>query len=116
MPNDHPQRNAIGFWKLALGIAFGLWLGVIAIGLTGALAWQHFIGSALLDSVPSQAPANDASQEMFDAYKRNLADIQKRDEEKSANAAKCQFWTQQNATAPSAKSRANVETFCEPRK
>jgi hypothetical protein len=115
--------------KLLLCIALGIWLGFIAIVLTGVLIFK------LLPAEQAQAVTNAATQltapaapkapppsdnPMFDQYKQILRDSEARqaqdaeqaERQRSFNGPKCQFWMQQNQTAPSEKSRASVYQFC----
>lgn len=115
--------------KLLLCIALGIWLGFIAIVLTGVLIFK------LLPAEQAQTVTNAATQltapaapkappqsdnPMFDQYKQILRDSEARqaqdaeqaERQRSFNGPKCQFWMQQNQTAPSDKSRASVYQFC----
>jgi hypothetical protein len=115
--------------KLIVSIALGMWLGFIAIVLTGLLVFK------MLPAEQAQAISNAATQltapappktpvqsenPMFDQYKQILRDSEQRqaqdaeqaERQKSFNGPKCQFWMQQNQTAPSEKSRASVYQFC----
>lgn len=115
--------------NLLLCIALGIWLGFIAIVLTGVLIFK------LLPAEQAQAVTNAATQltapaapkapppsdnPMFDQYKQILRDSEARqaqdaeqaERQRSFNGPKCQFWMQQNQTAPSEKSRASVYQFC----
>jgi hypothetical protein len=118
--------------KLIICIALGVWLGFIAIAVTVALAFNTTLASQsiVLGNVVSQfksvttgsrPPAQPASENtMFDKYKQNLLDTQAQQaqeqtqaaQEKRLNGPKCQFWMQQNQTAPSEKTRTNVSQFC----
>jgi uncharacterized iron-regulated membrane protein len=118
--------------KLIICIAVGVWLGFIAIAVTVGLAYTTTLASQVsaLSSVVSQfkaatlgsrPPAQPASENpMFDKYKQNLQDSQAQQaleqnqaaQEKRLSAPKCQFWLQQDQTAPSEKTRANVSQFC----
>jgi len=72
---------------------------------------------------PQVRPAPGTSPEqntMFDQYQQNLrnqearqADDEARSNPRNLSNGKCQFWLQQNQTAPSEKSRANVAQFCD---
>lgn len=101
-------------------IALGIWLGFLAIALTLWLGYKLFFNTPLPTLAPAPpppamgAPAPDDSSAMFDQYKDNL-----RRQEQSQGAAqshdqdpKCQFWLQQDRTAPTDKSRTNVLKFC----
>jgi hypothetical protein len=115
--------------KLMLCIALGIWLGFIAIVLSAVLVFK------LLPAEQAQALSNAAAQltappapkapaqsdnPMFDQYKQMLRDSEQRqaqdaeqaERQKAFNGPKCQFWMQQNQTAPSEKSRASVYQFC----
>lgn len=115
--------------KLMLCIAVGIWLGFIAIALTGWLIYKALPADqaqALNDAAvqTTTAPAAKAKPEndnpMFDQYRQILRDSEARqaqeaeqaERQRSFNGAKCQFWTQQNQTAPSEKSRAGIYQFC----
>ncbi|MEA9978502.1 hypothetical protein QN382_18255 [Pseudomonas sp. 10B1] len=79
-------------------------------------------GSAAYESTsePEQAPELESNNSMFEKYKQNLQDTQARQDddqvktarEKRISGPKCQFWQQQDQTAPSEKTRANVNLFC----
>jgi hypothetical protein len=115
--------------KLVLSIAVGIWLGFMAVLLTVWLIYKA------LPAEQTQALANAASQwvtppapkakpetdnPMFDQYRQILRDSETRqaqeaeqaERQRSFNGPKCQFWMQQNQTAPSEKSRASVYQFC----
>lgn len=115
--------------KLIVSIAAGIWLGCLAVGLTGWLIYK------ILPAEQSQALSNAASQltsppaakakpesdnPMFDQYRQILRDSDARqaqeaeqaERQRSFNGPKCQFWMQQNQTAPSEKSRAAIYQFC----
>lgn len=157
--------------KLILCIALGVWLGCVAVAVTGMFAYKSLIASeigavAAVSSVssvsaavnqlklhaphkaapassqpnpPSQStqpsqysvqPQSSSGQEddsdqssdnpMFEKYKQNLIDTQARQDDEEAKLArdkrisgpKCQFWLQQDQTAPSEKTHANVNMFC----
>lgn len=123
---------------LALGVALGLWLGFIAIGLTLWGVWQFVpevrepvsaaISQPLIPPAAPQAPAtrrpgaqeqSPEQNQMFEQYQQSLQTRQAEDAIDSAEQnlrnlsnPKCQFWLQQNRTAPTEKSRANVLEFC----
>ncbi|MFJ4373822.1 hypothetical protein ACIP1T_14555 [Pseudomonas japonica] len=123
---------------LIVAVALGLWLGFVAIGLTLWGAWQllpslHEPVTAALSQPLAPPPAQQppatrqpgAAQQspeqnrMFEQYQqalqtRQIEDAQNRAEENPRNLSnpKCQFWLQQNRTAPTEKSRANVLEFC----
>jgi hypothetical protein len=70
-------------------------------------------------ATPAPTTAQDGQAEMFERYKDIL---HKQELQQAADAAqgnprnlnspKCQFWLQQNRTAPTEKSQANVLEFC----
>lgn len=123
---------------LAVGVALGLWLGFIAISLTLWGVWQFVpevrepvaavISQPLTPPAPAQPPAarrpgaeeqSTEQNRMFEQYQQSLQSQQIEDAVDSAEQnprnlsnAKCQFWLQQNRTAPTEKSRANVLEFC----
>ena len=111
--------------QLILCLAFGLWLGALAIAATAWLALQLWPQSLepLAQAVqpPATAPAPvpvDAQQAMFERYQQNLQrqqapNVQERAVElRNLNDPKCQFWLQQHRTAPTANSQAHVTEFC----
>ncbi|MFE1817278.1 hypothetical protein ACFW6L_30250, partial [Pseudomonas otitidis] len=73
----------------------------------------------LYPAAPAPAQPADAQAEMFERYKVILQEQQARQAADAAqgnprnlNNPKCQFWLQQNRTAPTDKSQANVLEFC----
>ncbi|WP_407315752.1 hypothetical protein [Pseudomonas sp. nanlin1] len=132
MPRPAHRRSlavSLDAVKLTLCIAVGLWLGGVAIGLSAYWLVPHWFSAppvaaaAVAPSAPAPAlqrppPAPD-SNGMFEQYQDNLQRQEQRQFEDQAlsnprNQAnpKCQFWLQQNQTAPSEKSRANINQFC----
>ncbi|MNG88879.1 hypothetical protein D3C76_518000 [compost metagenome] len=129
MPRHRELRVTVRPLPLILSVALGLWLGVVAVFMTLWLAQQIWPDplnpqaqatepTAANPATPS-APAVDVSGEMFGRYKDIL---HKQELQQAAEAAqgnprnldnpKCQFWLQQNRTAPTDKSQANVLEFC----
>ncbi|MEQ7919176.1 hypothetical protein ABQX22_08275 [Xanthomonas sp. WHRI 1810A] len=115
--------------KLVLSIALGIWLGCMAIALTGLLLFKllpaeqtRALENAATQLTAPTAPKAPAPPDapMFDQYKQILRDSEQRqaqdaeqaERQKSFNGPKCQFWMQQDRTAPSEKSRASVYQFC----
>jgi hypothetical protein len=129
MPNSsHRELNAsVHPLKLILCIALGIWLGMAAVALTGVLVFralpeaqsQAVTSVATRLSTPKAAPA-EAEKTMFEKYEQSLRESEARQameqtqeqQQKSFSAPKCNFWLQQDRTAPSDKSRANVIQFC----
>ena len=123
------QLNAL---QLTGSIALGMWLGFIAIVLTVWLVSRLFFSEQLapvaaaveqlatppvvtrpVPDIPAQSP-------LFEQYEENLRrneQAQRLDQARASNRnlanPKCQFWLQQDQTAPSEKSRANVLQFCD---
>jgi hypothetical protein len=123
------QLNAL---HLTASIAIGLWLGFIAIALTCWLAARLLFSEQLAPVaqaveqlakppvVTQPAPDIPAQSPIFEQYEENLRkneQAQRLDQARSSHRnlsnAKCQFWLQQDQTAPSEKSRANVLQFCD---
>ena len=119
----------IGPLKLVLCIAAGIWLGVVALGLTGWMLFKTLpaeqtqaLGKAAteLTAPPAAQVKPEADNPMFDRYRQTLRDSEARqaqeaeqaERQRSFNGPKCQFWMQQNQTAPSDKSRAAIYQFC----
>lgn len=125
--------------RLVLIIALGIWLGFMALALSGWVIYQTLYASApppveisnvithpVLRDLPPPAlpnapsdPALSTQSSMFEQYQQNLsrqelagAVEQARTNPENFSNPKCQFWLQQAQTAPSDKSRANVLMFC----
>ncbi|MDH0748161.1 hypothetical protein N5D61_17710 [Pseudomonas sp. GD03842] len=113
---------------LVLSIAAGIWLGGLAVMLTG---WSIYTmlpaekAQALNDAAnrmtrPVEQTQPESDNPMFDQYRQRLRDSEARQAQeaedaeraRSFNGPKCQFWMQQNQTAPSEKSRAAIYQFC----
>ena len=118
--------------QLTGSIALGMCLGFIAIVLTVWLVSRLFFSEQLapvaaaveqlakppvvtrpVPDIPAQSP-------LFEQYEENLRrneQAQRLDQARASNRnlanPKCQFWLQQDQTAPSEKSRANVLQFCD---
>lgn len=115
--------------KLVACIAIGIWLGFIAVALTGLLIYKALPASdtqvmsnaaAQLSAPPTAKVTPEAEKTMFEKYEQSLRESEARQaweqaqeqQQKNFNAPKCNFWIQQDQTAPSEKSRANVSQFC----
>ena len=109
-------------------IAAGLWLGCMAIALTGWLLYRT-LGPAPLAPVVNDlrqiiqpqppVPTPEAGNVMFEQYQQSLyqSEQQQRLDQARSNYRNlsnptCQFWLQQDQNAPTDKSRANVLRFC----
>ncbi|CAI8842086.1 MULTISPECIES: hypothetical protein [Pseudomonas] len=130
-----PRRSfpiSLSALQLTGSIALGMWLGFIAIVLTCWLASRLLFSEQLapvaaaveqlaqppaaaqpLPNIPPQSP-------LFEQYEENLRkneQQQRLDQARSSSRnlanPNCQFWLQQDRTAPSEKSRANVLQFCD---
>lgn len=129
MPRHRELKITLKPAQLILCVAFGLWLGAVAIALSLWLAWRWWpqqvqpvaqtVAPALYPAAPAPAQPADAQAEMFERYKVILQEQQARQAADAAqgnprnlNNPKCQFWLQQNRTAPTDKSEANVLEFC----
>ncbi|CAI8882268.1 Conserved membrane protein [Pseudomonas sp. IT-P12] len=122
------QLNAL---QLTGSIALGVWLGFVAIALTCWLASRLLFSEQLAPvaqavqqlanpPVVQQVPDLPPPSPQFEQYEENLRkneQAQRLDQARSSNRnlsnPKCQFWLQQDRTAPSEKSRANVLQFCD---
>ncbi|MDD0975394.1 hypothetical protein [Pseudomonas fontis] len=118
--------------SLILSVAVGLWLGFVAIALSAWLLWSYLpqvqqpLREALVPPVIAPLPPAYGTQQqapeqnhMFEQYKEILrkqevqqAEQQLQDNPRNLSNPKCQFWLQQNRTAPTEKSRANVLELC----
>ncbi|QXI49271.1 hypothetical protein HU763_007435 [Pseudomonas anuradhapurensis] len=129
MPRHRELKITLKPLPLILCVALGLWLGAMAIAASLWLALQLWpeqvqplaqaVAPGIARPVAAPAPAADGQAEMFERYKDIL---HKQEQQQAAEAAqgnprnlnnpKCQFWLQQNRTAPTDKSQANVLEFC----
>lgn len=130
-----PRRSfpiSLNALQLAGSIALGMWLGFIAIVLTCWLA-SRLLFSEQLASVAAAVeqlakppvvtqPVPDIAPQspLFEQYEENLRKNeqqqrldQARSSSRNLSNPSCQFWLQQDRTAPSEKSRANVQQFCD---
>jgi hypothetical protein len=115
--------------KLVLSIAAGIWLGFLAVLLTGWLIYRLLPAeqtqalnnaAAQLTAPPATKPQPPSDNPMFDQYRQILRDSEARqaqeaeqaERQRSFNGAKCQFWMRQNQTAPSEKSRTAIYQYC----
>ncbi|MFJ4157008.1 hypothetical protein ACIPZF_19695 [Pseudomonas sp. NPDC089752] len=129
MPRPRELKITLKPLQLILCVAFGLWLGAVAIALSLWLAarwWPEQVQPVAQAVAPALArPAAppvqplDAQGEMFERYKDILhkQEVQQAAEAaqgnpRNLNSPKCQFWLSQNRTAPTDKSQANVLEFC----
>lgn len=125
MPRRRELKVTLKPVQLILCVALGLWLGAVAIALSLWLAWHWWPGQvqpvvqAMAPTASQPAAPADAQAEMFERYKVILHQQETRQAVEAAqgsprnlNNPKCQFWLQQNRTAPTDKSQANVLEFC----
>ncbi|BBP75715.1 hypothetical protein CCU68_21300 [Pseudomonas gingeri NCPPB 3146 = LMG 5327] len=134
MPYRPPPRRrlyvTLNPLQLTASIALGIWLGFVALALTAWLVARLFIAQPLAPvaeavrqisqpAAPTAPQAPGDSTQMFEQYKENLRKNeeqqrldQARNSYRNLSNPKCQFWLQQDQTAPSDKSRANVLQFC----
>ncbi|MCU1752969.1 hypothetical protein [Pseudomonas sp. 6D_7.1_Bac1] len=133
MPYRPPARRTVSITlnplQLIASIAVGLWLGFLAIALTCWLLSKLLSSEQLAPlaeatrqiTQPKPAPVYPAPENpMFEQYKENLRKQaqqqtldQARSNPRNLSNPKCQFWLQQDQTAPSEKSRTNVLQFCD---
>ncbi|SEN07205.1 hypothetical protein SAMN04487857_109149 [Pseudomonas sp. ok272] len=127
----HPLQIRLRALPLSASIALGMWLGFIAIALTCWLALRVLFTEQLapvaqavqqLAQPPVERPVPDIPSQspLFEHYTENLrknaqqqALDQARSNSRNLSNPNCQFWLQQDQTAPSEKSRANVLQFCD---
>ncbi|MBC3500363.1 hypothetical protein HU761_02930 [Pseudomonas sp. SWRI59] len=126
MPRHRELKITLKPLQLSLCVAIGLWLGAVAIAVSLWLAVQLWpeqvqpVAQALAPALGQPAaPPVDAQGEMFERYKGILQQQERQQAAEAAqgnprnlNSPKCQFWLQQNRTAPTDKSQANVLEFC----
>ncbi|AOE86983.1 hypothetical protein [Pseudomonas sp. TCU-HL1] len=117
---------------LTLSVALGVWLGFIAIGLTTYIGYQFYTteSEAPVAQVftpppfpPQPAPAPtppSTGEERLQKYEENYNAAQRADnerlerleEQRRLNDAKCQFWTEQYRNAPTEKAKRNMGQEC----
>ncbi|HKS15234.1 MAG TPA: hypothetical protein VJS90_19565 [Pseudomonas sp.] len=123
MPRPHSLNITFKPLQLIICVALGLWLGAVAIALSLWLAWQLWpeqvrpVAQALAPAIA--APAPDAQAQMFERYNAILQQQEQQQAQepthirpRTLNNPACQFWLQQDRTAPSDKSQANVLEHC----
>ncbi|WP_191486479.1 hypothetical protein [Pseudomonas sp. FEN] len=119
--------------QLTASIALGIWVGGMVLALTAWLLARIFVPQSLAPlaeaarqltnpppAVTTSAPQSGGdSTQMFEQYKQNLFKNEEQQRLEQARSSyrnlsnpKCQFWLQQDQTAPTDKSRANVLQFC----
>jgi hypothetical protein len=132
-PNPRrPLPVQLSALHLTGSIALGMWLGFVAIALTCWLL-AHFLFKEQLapvaqavqqlahpPAVVQPQPDIPPLSPLFEQYEENLRKNeqqarldQARGSTRNLSNPKCQFWLQQDQTAPSEKSRANVLQFCD---
>ncbi|KRA87159.1 hypothetical protein ASD91_16490 [Pseudomonas sp. Root68] len=135
MPHSPTPRRSFPISLSALqltgSIALGMWLGFIAIVLTCWLASRLLFSEQLapiaaaveqlaqppavaqpLPNIPSQSPLFEQEENLRKNEQQQRLD-QARGSSRNLANPNCQFWLQQDRTAPSEKSRANVLQFCD---
>jgi len=120
--------RSLSLFKLSIAVAFGLWLGFIAIVLTTWLASRYVFPQSLAPVAqavqqlgkPATVVAQEPPNRMFEQYQENLRKQeqqqtldQARNNARNLSNPKCQFWLQQDQNAPNEKSKANVLQFCD---
>ncbi|MGQ7817771.1 hypothetical protein B6S59_27665 [Pseudomonas sp. A46] len=119
---------------LTLSVALGVWLGFIAIGLTGYLGYRLYLagGAPVAQVVPpppaiaTPAPAPPAvapgsAEERLKRYEDNYnaavrADnerVERLEEQRRLSNARCQFWTEQYRNAPTDRAKRSMEQACQ---
>ncbi|WP_085724977.1 hypothetical protein [Pseudomonas sp. R37(2017)] len=118
--------------QLTGSIALGMWLGFIAIVLTCWLVSRLLFSEQLapitaaveqlakppvaaqpVPDIPPQSPLFEQYEENLRKYEQQQRLDQARSSSRNLSNPRCQFWLQQDRTAPSEKSRANVLNFCD---
>ncbi|MDE3736023.1 hypothetical protein PSH28_05425 [Pseudomonas resinovorans] len=116
---------------LTLSVALGVWLGFIAISLTAYLGYQFYMADSETPvaqvftpppaSAPQPAPTPPSTgEERLQTYEERYNATQRADnerlerleEQRRLNDAKCQFWTEQYRNAPTEKAKRNMDQEC----
>ncbi|KAA8714069.1 MULTISPECIES: hypothetical protein [Pseudomonas syringae group] len=125
------RRDLYVSLKLIVCIALGIWLGAMAVFLTGLLYYKSLppAQTQALEQAATQLSAPPAQKagkvaepetEMFRKYEQSLRESEARQareqveeqQQRTFSRSKCDFWLQQDRTAPSEKSRASINQFC----
>jgi hypothetical protein len=129
------RRDLYVSLKLIVCIALGIWLGALAVFLTALLYYKSLPptqaqaqaqaldnAAAQLTAPPAQKAASPSAPEteMFRKYEQSLRESEARQareqaqeqQQRTFNRSKCDFWIQQDRTAPSEKSRASIDQYC----
>ncbi|MBT8767556.1 hypothetical protein [Metapseudomonas boanensis] len=127
MPIQRRRVLRISFnpWLLTMSIALGIWLGFVAVALTGYAGYKLYMADAPAPvsqvAPPPPQPAQPSPDEKrLQQYEDNYnaaqreenARLQKLEEARRLGDAKCQFWTEQYRNAPTDKARRNMEQYC----
>ncbi|TDF85517.1 hypothetical protein [Pseudomonas sp. H9] len=125
MPRPRELKITLKPVQLVLCIALGLWLGALAIALSLWLAGRLLpeavqpLSQVIVPPAATSTPETAQQSQMFEQYKQILRNQELQQAEEQAESSvrnlsnpKCQFWLQQNRTAPTEKSRALVLEFC----
>ncbi|MBV4474381.1 hypothetical protein N8H74_13195 [Pseudomonas sp. B2M1-30] len=131
-PNPRrPLPVQLSALRLTGSIALGMWLGFLAIALTCwllsrllfneqlapvAQAVQQLARPPAAQTAPDIPPPSPQFQQYEENLRKNEQQVrldQARNSARNLSNPKCQFWLQQDQTAPSEKSRANVLQFCD---
>ncbi|KPX33617.1 Uncharacterized protein ALO57_04241 [Pseudomonas coronafaciens pv. oryzae] len=131
MPSTTRRRDLYVSLKLIVCIALGIWLGAMAVFFTGMLYFKNLPpaqsqalenAAAQLTAPPAQktTPPSEPETEMFRKYEQSLRESEARQareqvqeqQQRTFSRSKCDFWIQQDRTAPSEKSRASIDQYC----
>ncbi|MBA1230610.1 hypothetical protein G7013_13235 [Pseudomonas viridiflava] len=127
MPSHLRRRELSVSVKLIACIAAGIWLGAMAVFLTGWLLYKSLppaqtviLEKAAAQLVTPAVPQADPETAMFKKYEQSLRESEARQareqvqeqQQRNFSRSKCDFWMQQDRTAPSEKSRASINEFC----
>jgi hypothetical protein len=129
MSSTERRRELYVSLRLILCIALGIWLGAVAVTLTGMLIFKNLPpaqtqvlenAAARLSTPPVPAAAEEPEGAMFRKYEQSLRESEARQareqaqeqQQRNYSRSKCDFWMQQDRTAPSEKSRASINEYC----
>jgi hypothetical protein len=129
MSSTERRRELYVSLRLILCIALGIWLGAVAVALTGMLIFKNLPpaqtqvlenAAARLSAPPAPAATEEPEGAMFRKYEQSLRESEARQAREQAqeqrqrnySRPKCDFWMQQDRTAPSEKSQAGINEYC----
>ena len=119
-------RISFNPWLPTISIALGIWLGFVAVALSGYAGYRLYmanvpapVSQVAPPALPQPAPPSPAGKRLqqyednYNATQRAENErAQKLEEARRLSDTKCQFWTEQYRNAPTDKARRYMEQYC----